>query len=405
MPQLWNHWFRNCKETHTMCREMDTHRGFQPKRLIRAIPPLNKHDELKWCLVFPIPAEPLEYVTLSHCWGSHQPYRLTDDNISTLQDESPFALLPETYQEAIQVTLSLGCHHIWIDSLCIIQGSRKDWLEQSPQMALIYGAARCNIAATWAVDGTKGCFNVRDPFTVENTTMTFGGNRYHITPSSLYDEDFLYSPLNSRGWVVQERCLSTRQLSFTRKQAYWECAELFASEQFPNGFPEAAWRDSESRRLPRVYSPSASLKPRLNYSFEDDNRQSWASLVEHFSECQFMHASDKMIAFASLAASRRRQTGDTYLAGLWRQDLDKQLLWRPVNLEADPNHRSLRRRSSLYQAPSWSWAAIDGSINVERQYSSFGSGNPLTRHISIVDIISATVKSDDPDTLHSFTSG
>ncbi|KAK4160725.1 hypothetical protein QBC43DRAFT_359210, partial [Cladorrhinum sp. PSN259] len=200
-----------------------------------------------------------------------QPHTLKDANISALQSESPVSLLPKTYR----IKLLLGYQHIWIDSLFIIQGNRKDWLEQSPQMAVIYGGARCNVAAAWAADGTRGCFNVRDPFALVGSTIAIGSKQYHATLSKLYDRDFVYDALlNKRGWVVQERCLATRQLSFTRNQVYWECAELFAPEQFPSGFPEGAWKDEY---VWTVRSPSASLKPRLNHNMEGHNRQSWCS--------------------------------------------------------------------------------------------------------------------------------
>ncbi|KAB2571067.1 hypothetical protein DBV05_g10263 [Lasiodiplodia theobromae] len=52
--------------------------------------------------------------------------------------------------------------YIWIDSLCIIQGDKQDWFEQSRQMADIYGNAFLNIAATAATDSYEGLYSSRD---------------------------------------------------------------------------------------------------------------------------------------------------------------------------------------------------------------------------------------------------
>lgn len=97
------------------------------------MPPHNgKDDALRWHLVLSHQAGPVGYTTLSHCWGSHQPLSLTRANFSSFSSESAVERLPKTYQDALVVTLSLGYRYIWIDSLCIIQDDRDDWLEQAP---------------------------------------------------------------------------------------------------------------------------------------------------------------------------------------------------------------------------------------------------------------------------------
>ncbi|EEB96127.1 hypothetical protein MPER_04793, partial [Moniliophthora perniciosa FA553] len=47
------------------------------------------------------------------------------------------------------------------------------------------------------------------------------------------------------------------------------------------------------------------------------------------------------------------QAQDRYLAGLWEKFLPQDLLWRKAR-------DSLRARPTLYLAPSWSWASVDG---------------------------------------------
>jgi hypothetical protein len=55
--------------------------------------------------------------------------------------------LPRTFRDAVEVTRGLGYEYIWIDSLCIVQDDPKDWKEEAPRMALVYGIAVCSIMA------------------------------------------------------------------------------------------------------------------------------------------------------------------------------------------------------------------------------------------------------------------
>ena len=390
MPELWSHWYRTCSESHALCRSLESRTAFLPKRLVRILLNGRATDMLKWQVVFPKEADSVEYVTLSHCWGSHQPSKLTISTLPIYSIESPASDLPKTYQEAFEITLSLGFQHIWIDSLCIIQHDVADWREQSPQMALIYGNARCNIAATWASDGTQGCFNTRDPFMVTATTVTSSRlEEYQIVPSHIYDYNILDAPLNNRGWVVQERCLATRQLNFTKHQVYWECAELFASEQFPTGLPDGLWQEDSATM---VRPPTA--KPRLNFEDEADNRKSWCSLIEVFSASSLRHPADKMIALASLASEMRRRTADVYLAGHWRKDLQKQLCWSHSHLMTN------RSRTPDYYAPTWSWASFKGPISTDRMHF-----HEHRECVYFIEILNVSTVSDDPAHLHSFSLG
>ncbi|KAK0715206.1 hypothetical protein B0H67DRAFT_490129, partial [Lasiosphaeris hirsuta] len=103
-----------------------------PKRLVRLYSSPGG-EGLEWGHFLPGISQQLEYTTLGHCWGPHQPFQLMSSNLTHLLGIHHSAdLLPKTYQDAFQITLSLGYQYIWTDSLCIIQGNEVDWLEQSP---------------------------------------------------------------------------------------------------------------------------------------------------------------------------------------------------------------------------------------------------------------------------------
>lgn len=72
-------------------------------------------------------------------------------------------------------------------------------------------------------------------------------------------------------------------------------------------------------------------------------------------------ASDRCLAIAGIADEIQSLSGSSYVAGLWRQNLETALLWRAM---VDPGLRDSndRMRSTTYTAPSWSWLSYDHSI-------------------------------------------
>ena len=75
------------------------------------------------------------------------------------------------------------------------------------------------------------------------------------------------------------------------------------------------------------------------------------------SSCQLTKEVDKLIAFSGIAKRFHSALGSEYLAGLWRDDLPNELIWRVSRAESDTV-----RRPSRYRAPSWSWASVDTQI-------------------------------------------
>jgi hypothetical protein len=66
------------------------------------------------------------YASLSHCWGVHVPVKLLASNLSIFKHLIQIFELPKTVQDAIDVARRSDIEYIWIDSLCIIQGSKED---------------------------------------------------------------------------------------------------------------------------------------------------------------------------------------------------------------------------------------------------------------------------------------
>lgn len=81
----------------------------------------------------------------------------------------------------------------------------------------------------------------------------------------------------------------------------------------------------------------------------------WGTLVNEYSQRSLSFKQDKLLAFSAIAQEMSKSRKDRYLVGLWKDDLPQNLLWKPC---LHP------RRQSVYRALSWSWASIDGTIDL-----------------------------------------
>ena len=89
-------------------------------------------------------------------------------------------------------------------------------------------------------------------------------------------------------------------------------------------------------------------------------------MVERFSKTGLTNPGDKLIALSGIARLMfERQLPDVpYVAGLWSENLESQLLWRvdPVFERGKFSFPSLRPQH--YRAPSFSWAAVDAERGI-----------------------------------------
>jgi len=54
----------------------------------------------------------------------------------------------------------------------------------------------------------------------------------------------------------------------------------------------------------------------------------WAEIIYTFSQCQLTREEIKLVALSGIAkAVQKHLSNNQYLAGLWRQELDENLLW------------------------------------------------------------------------------
>jgi hypothetical protein len=336
-------WISRCDSSHSNCQaELITPRQL-PTRLIY-VGGSSYLDPPRLCVRSVRPGT--HYTTLSHCWGTIEIVRLTQNTLEAFQRQIPLQELPKTFQDAIMITKDLGFHFIWIDSLCIIQGDTNDWRRESVLMSNVYGGSSLNIAASGAPDGNWGCFFPRDTRLVQKCLVMASHEEgspktlHYCVDNNLYSRCISDSPLNKRAWFFQERFLAPRTLHFGTSQLFWECRENNACETFPISLPE---------HFP-VEQGWAYVNDAGNELYE-----LWRSIVISYSQGRLTHDSDKLIAIYGVAKNIAQRFGGDYLAGLWRENLIEQLLWF---VSEAPEHRP-----SAYRAPSWSWASVNGAVN------------------------------------------
>ncbi|KAF2114169.1 heterokaryon incompatibility protein-domain-containing protein [Lophiotrema nucula] len=345
---LLKHWLRGCQKSHNTCRSKD--KNFIPTRLIdigRDKPRLQLGQSLK---------QGIQYVALSHCWGSLKYLRLTTETLDDFQTLIPPEALPKTFEHAIAISRYLGFSHIWIDSLCILQDSPEDWERECTLMMEVYGTCELNIAATAAEDASVGCFFERNP-DWRCQVRTNSTKEPLFECHSAWEFGIHRNPLRRRAWDIQERYLSRRTIHFAEDQLFWECSENPACEIFPFG-----------------YSPSV--------------KDNWPQTVFMYSGGALTRSSDKLLAIGGLAKKIQSQTEDVYVVGLWRSKIEEQLWW--VSVESKPAQRYVP-----YVAPTWSWASFSGAVEYVMSTTSFDINHSKEHLCILVRDVSIQYISDD----------
>ncbi|PQE24742.1 heterokaryon incompatibility protein [Rutstroemia sp. NJR-2017a WRK4] len=357
-------WFASCIQSHSDCLPENL-KGFEyPIRLISI-----GSGILRLVLASEISYR-APYATLSHCWGSLIPLRLVNDNITKLRAGISDSELCKTFNEAILVANNLQLDYIWIDSLCIIQDDPEDWLRESAKMSGVYGCSTINIAATSAKDGTMGCFfKAAQAFRIPRAIR--GGSEFWDFALFGPFDAFLCEPLLSRAWVFQERFLAPRTLHFASSQIYWECKEAHKCGMFPKP-------GQSLRHLGYFTGFPKSIPQRRNSAL-------WENIVEIYSTGMLTNATDRLVAISGVAQWMQAKYKDDYLAGIWRQDMERQLCWQTKHSSSGELFIS---RPKVYLAPSWSWASILSSIEFMKPDSDIlRTETPLIRVLSAHTIL------------------
>lgn len=394
--RIFKEWFSTCQISHPGCHADAKYT--MPRRLIDVGP----SDGSRTPRLYRSGAQHGQWATLSHCWGKTGTLKLTSATLEKRIQGISMAEMPRNFREAIIVTRLLDIQYLWIDSLCIIQDSAEDWMQESAKMGDIYKNSVITIAATNAVESTAGFLRKRRAGIFCRLHRGDGASLpVYVRPRiEWYGFEEIVGPLTQRAWVLQERLLAARTLHFGGQQIIWQCqtktlAEGFhdtdpvVEEQIPGGIEgmlraefhaHAEHSNAESGSTHEIEKSSLTLNispnpPGWSYHMRDNIYDQWYHVVGTYAGLKLTKYTDKLPAIAGIARQVQLRTGDTYLAGLWKSDIERGLQWY-----CDPP--SVMAKTSTTRAPSWSWAALD-LVTDQSSAQLFGTINLLATGASL----------------------
>jgi hypothetical protein len=137
-----------------------------------------------------------------------------------------------------------------------------------------------------------------------------------------------------------------------------------------------------------LFGPKSDHTTSIGYghSTEEDFVVEWKRLVEHYSGRELSNPEEKLLALSAVARKISNESGNEYVAGIWKHAIPRFLMWRPIGT---------CKRHRRYIAPSWSWASLKGQL----QYLYF-SGN-----VDRAKVVEVSLESLDGDMFTSIPSG
>lgn len=322
-------WVNRCRMEHSACNSVAK---YFPRRTLYL-----QDDQTAYVVDHGSNRITMPYACLSHRWSDQtKAVSITEKTMAMYTNPFDIQKLPQLFQDAVAITLSLGLKHIWIDCLCIFQDDTKDWEIEASAMALIYENAEFTIAASSCEGCEESLFQQR-PLQHSTQITTWKGNPVILRPKITHPWDISGTrttkngfPLLSRGWVFQERRLSRRYIHFGRNELLFECREC-------------VWCECQSQSAYNSYlSPQHPLSQR---------HQDWKGLIRSYQKQKFTYEIDRLPALAGVAKHHHRLWGGTYIAGHWYERMNETLAWYCWNNEGI--EQTARQKKT--RVPTWSW--------------------------------------------------
>lgn len=302
-----------------------------------------------------------DYFTLSYRWAQSDPFTTTKENLADHCREIRFYDLPRTLQDAVIVTREMGVRYLWIDALCIVQDDLSDWAKESELMGEIYKNSLCTITAHCAKDSHDGFLDqaLKSPkvVLVKLCARMSSADDFEQKESSLrvpgnFQNQAERSHLSKRGWILQERILSSRILHFVESELFWEDAMGIKGEY------GSLYNFTDDLPVPRTGTYRA--KPDVcKFSIGD-----WYKMVENYTRCDLTKESDRLLAILGIASLMKGHIGGLYYTGVWPDYL-------PCGLLRNAFSNMSRPKSKM--VPSWSWASYGGEIQYRVSFHTFVS--------------------------------
>ncbi|KAL9622769.1 MAG: hypothetical protein Q9160_002887 [Pyrenula sp. 1 TL-2023] len=332
------YWILTCESRHEMTCRLEDHQLAE-----MLTPRIRLIDVNRKCLreFKNVNISTIRFAALSYVWGKTQTLKLTRENHSQLERENALATpsLPRTISDAIDLTGELGIEFIWIDALCILQDDPIDQGEQISGMATIYRAAFFTLIAASGDNSDAGLPGFRPG------TRKFEQREVVVIPPDDYQpglslistckaqrinrdkrnwsgyEHIDVNVWNTRGWTLQERILSRRNLIFTKEQVMWVCdGGLFCEESYFEHPDEGDEATSLSHTPLRFGLFGKSLNV-LFYQSLDGARltasrerfwEKYKMLIKRFTGCNLSYPGDIFDAFRGITDALQRLSDESF---------------------------------------------------------------------------------------------
>jgi hypothetical protein len=319
----------------------------------------------------------LPYAALSYCWGKtpqQRRARTLTTNVKARHSKFDLYLLPKTIRDAVKVTRALGISFLWVDALCIIQDDSRDMEIELARMGSIYQGATVTISAASSVSS-------KDGFLGWTSLTPLYGKVFHLPHRHSNDHEILGSvilcertwgrdpqePIDSRAWTMQENLLSVRLLRFGTLETTWRCQSAHKTVE---GRPCPVPHRSSLEYMAGPYRHDKNQTKEVISEIEESHDwwQAWQLSIDVYTRRELSNSRDRLRACAALAerfAALRGLKSTDYYAGLWKNDIPAQLLWKR---RADSWHETRDVTWKKLPAPSWSWASVDGPLLYWERY-------------------------------------
>ncbi|CAD6439724.1 0ffc0570-84c4-4782-a7ca-704dadf52cb4 [Sclerotinia trifoliorum] len=314
----------------------------------------------------------IEYTTLSHCWGTAE---FTKTNLANYNDHVngfDIFILPRTFRDAILLAKGLSVDYVWLEVLQA-SGSAHKW---------------------------KG----KPVFIRPSLQETHNGHLRMWQAKAGYRKPRPSAPLDTRGWVYQERLFSARTVSFYSSEIIWECRRerwcecgMILQDEHDAGFWERAESKYEPVQISRDWLYEADLELPMPRNQERMTIiVKWYKHVQDYTSRRLTREEDRLPAISGIASrtfeslihnwklecweQSKTLQAPRYMGGLWlicRADGSLSLpglTWSAGQYFLNKNFVCKIKRKHKFVAPSWSWASLvpvftdDGDINARWPY-------------------------------------
>ncbi|KAI0436792.1 heterokaryon incompatibility protein-domain-containing protein [Xylaria telfairii] len=352
--------------------------SFIPTRLIRVDHDMQSLVEMNEQTILAFGRDSIKYAALSYCWGPVEKaiLQLTTEK-NSVKDRTSGIMETEmtsVLRGAVTACRALSIPFLWVDALCIIQDDTNDWEQESSLMGRIYTNAYLTLCALSSESCTGDFLERRTTAITVPFQSSIGAEfrgAYSLTPArygkpeSIISSDVSHSRWSERGWTLQEEFLSKRMLAFGQFGLHFMCSHGHQTQHRniqPNPYSVLYHRILNEKNNSEVYIE-------------------WhESIVIASSTRRLTRPTDRFPSISSLAACFNEKLHDTYVAGLWQNELYKGLYW----VIAGPTLSWAGLLNDIvtptsYVAPSWSWASRQSYIYFGgERFSTYGLDSKLS---------------------------